>query len=131
MPIQVLYMLKLCQTIKLREVIMISEDELRELDLPEPTEYSVRYIGTGGLDTEEEYLWTCAKVVTESSNDYTGYYIKRGRGGVLFDPYDLTDFEAGKPYWMYVKVKEDVYKLYLRFLQTRSKKYLRHAERLM
>lgn len=84
---------------------------------------------------------TClAQIMTNTRNHTKQYFIKKVNYGelasFLANPYapafKLTDYTAsrsGRSKLEFYEVSENVYKLYLKFLQTRNEAYYRMAER--
>lgn len=93
----------------------------------EVSEASTIYYGLGGAECEAKDA--LAKVVT-TTNGNTNRYVSCGKGR-LNNVYDNNPHDHHKTKWVLRKVNEESFNLYLRFLKTKSSKFLLNAERFL
>lgn len=77
---------------------------------------------------DKETSESCAKEVDSSQTDNKVYYIKTYNNSFV-DPFNVDLNRRTKNIFKWVRVKKEVFDLYLRFLRTGSRQALHHAER--
>lgn len=97
-----------------------------------PVLYDVKY-EDGQIDYAEDSKDACAKM-TIVGNKVT-YFVKAGHGGHFYNPigmYTAVGRERrikGRDEWEFIKVSRPAFDMYVRFLTTKSNRYLVTAER--
>jgi len=111
---------------------------------PKPSE-EVGSEGTRGVvaysallkEVGEDSVDAYAKVIT--SGNKASYYVKQDKYGNLFNPQGMYQEgtqrkqmrHAGRPRWVFIKVDQKIYDLYIKFLETKNEAWLHNAEREM
>jgi hypothetical protein len=79
---------------------------------------------------EDNYL---AKKIEYVNNDTCTYLLKANRYGFLYDNHSIAlaskDRYIGEKEWRFEKVTKDVFDLYLRYLKSRNKAFIKLAQR--
>lgn len=116
--------------------------ELKPSGLVNPIEKEVGYTAGGKeISThngkDDNSLCYC-KVITSTSGSQT-YYIKTDIHESMYHPWSPMSnqlainrlaTQTGKPSWVYKKVNQRCFELYIKFLKTRNSNYYRMCERL-
>ena len=110
------------------------------LDVP-PKETSVDLVtqseGKRKVIPNEKCYAKIVKTITDDDRVVRAFFIKAASGGSLIDPWDSVNLNADRRYAdhagkidkLFVKVSENCFKLYMRYLQTRNAAHFINAVR--
>ena len=98
-------------------------ENVKELNLPDPLVLQVEYINTSGQSIKDQN-GSVAKIQTVDNK--SNYYVKFGRGEI-FDPYGIDKNKIST--FQFRKVSESVYKNYIEYLKSRREVFLTRARR--
>jgi len=100
-------------------------EDVSNLDLPDPTDIVRVYLDKNGSETENESLGF-AKISIDG--DKSIYYILYGRGEIV-DPHHV-DYNVRKlSYYKFKKVDKEAFDSYVKFLKTKNRLYFTIARR--
>ena len=106
-------------------------EDVADLNIPDPVKTVVKFIGLQGKETEEEQ--GMAKSVL-SSDGSKRFYIKYGRGEIL-DPYQIDSSYAGSrrqaTMYKFRKAPESAFDNYVRYLETKNRIFFTKARRIL
>lgn len=99
------------------------------INMDQDLEFHGTYFNSNGIEVEKDSKDICAKYLTSNRTGNSFYVIKRCNKG-LFDPtININSYK--KEMWKFIKVNEQKFNLYLDFLQTKQKRFLVQAERII
>ena len=107
-------------------VDIIKDSEIAEY-LDSNKEHKVETLyGSGGAEVSINENTFAKKL--EINNKAVGFYVKYGNG-VLFDPYGVDKHRINTTMFNFVRVKQNVFNSYLKYLQTGLGRHLNEARR--
>ena len=102
------------------------DEDVSNLDLPEPTEITRIYLDKNGNETENESLGF-AKI--SKDGDKSIYYLLYGRGEIV-DPHHVdSNVRKRGSYYKFKKVDKEAFDSYAKFLNTKNRLYFTIARR--
>jgi hypothetical protein len=102
-------------------------EDVSDLDLPDPTQVKKTYFDKNGKITTDDKL-TFAIAVDVDEKD--SYYIKYSRGEIV-DPHHVDYNFKNKNYTVFKKVCKEAFDMYHKFLQTKNRLYFTRARRYL
>lgn len=92
-------------------------------------EFYGHYFNDKGLEVDKDDESICAKHLISNRTGNSFFVIKMCSKG-LFDPTIIANSYKKEP-WKFIKVQENKFQLYINYLQSKQKRFLTQAERLM
>lgn len=96
----------------------------------DPVVYHYEYFNVNGEQVPEENEEVCAKSVFNQHTGTLRFFVKFGDNRI-YNPLNVTKREAKTIPWKWKKVTPKAFNLYLAFLETRIKRFIVQAERLI
>ena len=105
-------------------------EDISNMNIPDPISSSISFIGLNGEETQEEQ--GIAKSIV-SSDGSKRFYIKYARGEIL-DPYQIDSSYAGSrrqaKMYKFKKAPEDAFNNYVKYLKTKNRIFFTRARRI-
>ena len=107
--------------------------DLSGLNIPDPDELEVSFLGLRGKDTEEPTAFAkCVMSYQSGSEISSQWFIRMGRGEII-DPYEI-DFGVTKKKLLslkFKKVSKEAFESYKKYLECKNRLYFTRARRLV